>query len=59
MMILKEMIEEKSKDKQVFFVYEETHMKEKRLESITEKSDNAIIIASYTFSTAANICEFT
>ena len=26
-------------------------MKEKRLDAITEKSDNAIIIASYTFST--------
>ena len=56
-MILKEMIEEKSKDKQVFFVYGgvEAHEREK-IRAITEKSDNAIIIASYgTFSTGINI----
>ena len=56
-MILKEMIEERSKDKQVFFVYGgvEAHEREK-IRAITEKSDNAIIIASYgTFSTGINI----
>tara|TARA_R100000027_G_C2234000_1_gene90011 strand:- start:563 stop:1117 length:555 start_codon:yes stop_codon:yes gene_type:complete len=56
-MILKQMIEEKSKDKQVFFVYGgvEAHEREK-IRAITEKSDNAIIIASYgTFSTGINI----
>ena len=56
-MILKQLIEEKNKDKQVFFVYGgvEAHEREK-IRAITEKSDNAIIIASYgTFSTGINI----
>ena len=56
-MILKEMIEEKSKDKQVFFVYGGVEANEReKIRAITEKSDNAIIIASYgTFSTGINI----
>ena len=56
-MILKQMIEEKNKDKKVFFVYGgvEAHERES-IREITEKSDNAIIIASYgTFSTGINI----
>ena len=56
-MILKQMIEEKSKDKQVFFVYGGVEANEReKIRAITEKSDNAIIIASYgTFSTGINI----
>jgi len=56
-MILKQLIEEKNKDKKVFFVYGgvEAHERES-IREITEKSDNAIIIASYgTFSTGINI----
>ena len=56
-MLLKDLIESKNKDKQVFFVYGgvDTHEREK-IRAITEQSDNAIIIASYgTFSTGINI----
>jgi len=51
------MIKDKATDKQVFYVHGgiETDEREK-IRSITEKSDNAIIIASYgTFSTGINI----
>ena len=54
---LHEMIQKKAADKQVFFVYGgiETDDREK-IREITEKSDNAIIVASYgTFSTGINI----
>ena len=46
------MIEDKS-DKNVFYVHGgvETDDRENIREIITEKSDNAIIVASYTFST--------
>ena len=56
-MILKQLIEEKNKDKQVFFVYGGVEANEReKIRAITEKSDNAIIIASYgTFSTGINI----
>jgi superfamily II DNA or RNA helicase len=56
-MILKQMIEEKNKDKQVFFVYGGVEALEReKIRAITEKSDNAIIVASYgTFSTGINI----
>jgi len=55
--ILKQLIEDKADDKKVFFVHGgvETEEREK-IRFITEKSDNAIIIASYgTFSTGINI----
>ena len=45
--ILKQLIEEKSKDKQVFFVYGGVEAEEREKITLTEKSDNAIIIASY------------
>ena len=56
-MLLKQMIENKAKNKQVFFVYGGVEAEEReRIREITEKSDNAIIIASYgTFSTGINI----
>jgi superfamily II DNA or RNA helicase len=54
---LLEMIQEKATDKNVFYVHGgvETDEREK-IREITEKSDNAIIVASYgTFSTGINI----
>jgi superfamily II DNA or RNA helicase len=56
-MILKKMVEEKAEDKKVFFIYGGIDADEReRVREITEKSDNAIIIASYgTFSTGINI----
>ena len=56
-MLLKQMIEKKAKSKQVFFVYGGVEAEEReKIRAITEKSDNAIIIASYgTFSTGINI----
>ena len=54
---LHEQIKLKAEDKQVFYVYGgvETDEREK-IREITEKSDNAIIVASYgTFSTGINI----
>jgi hypothetical protein len=56
-MILKELIEEKAENKKVFFVYGGVEAEEReKIRFITEKSDNAIIIASYgTFSTGINI----
>ena len=56
-MLLKQMIENKAKNKQVFFVYGGVEAEEReKIREITEKSDNAIIIASYgTFSTGINI----
>ena len=55
--ILKQMIEEKAEGKKIFYVYGGVEADEReRIRSITEKSDNAIIIASYgTFSTGINI----
>jgi len=55
--ILKQLIEDKAKDKKVFFVYGGVEAEEReKIRFITEKSDNAIIIASYgTFSTGINI----
>ena len=56
-MILKTLIEEKAENKKVFFVYGGVEAEEReKIRFITEKSDNAIIIASYgTFSTGINI----
>ena len=56
-MILKKMVEEKAEDKKVFFIYGGIDADEReRVREITEKSDIAIIIASYgTFSTGINI----
>jgi len=56
-MILKELIENKAENKKVFFVYGGVEADEREnIRAITEKSDNAIIIASYgTFSTGINI----
>ncbi len=56
-MILKQMILDKNKDKQIFFVYGGVEAEEReKIREITEKSDNAIIVASYgTFSTGINI----
>jgi len=56
-MILKQMILDKNKDKQIFFVYGGVVAKEREtIREITEQSDNAIIVASYgTFSTGINI----
>jgi len=55
--LLKQMIEEKAKDKQVFFVYGGVEANDREtIREITEKSDNTIIVASYgTFSTGINI----
>jgi len=55
--ILKELIESKSNDKKIFYVHGGVEAEEReRIRAITEKSDNAIIIASYgTFSTGINI----
>jgi len=55
--ILKELIEKKAEDKKVFYVHGgvEADIRE-NIRAITEKSNNAIIIASYgTFSTGINI----
>ena len=55
--VLYESIRERSTDKQVFYVHGgvDTEQREK-IREITEKSDNAIIVASYgTFSTGINI----
>tara|TARA_R110000822_G_scaffold114913_1_gene246641 strand:- start:1027 stop:2538 length:1512 start_codon:yes stop_codon:yes gene_type:complete len=56
-MLLKQLIEEKADDKKVFFVYGGVEAEEReKIRFITEKSDGAIIIASYgTFSTGINI----
>ena len=56
-MILKQLIEEKNYGKQVFFVYGGVEAEEReKIRALTEKSNNAIIIASYgTFSTGINI----
>jgi superfamily II DNA or RNA helicase len=55
--ILKDLIEKKSEDKKIFFVHGGVEAEEReKIRFITEKSDNAIIIASYgTFSTGINI----
>jgi len=55
--ILKKLIQEKAKDKKVFYVHGGVEADEReKIREITEKSDNAIIIASYgTFSTGINI----
>jgi type I site-specific restriction endonuclease len=55
--ILKQLIENKAEDKKIFFVYGGVEAEEReKIRFITEKSDNAIIIASYgTFSTGINI----
>ena len=54
---LRELIAEKAKDKKVFYVHGGVDTDEREyIRQITEKSDNAIIIASYgTFSTGINI----
>ena len=54
---LKRLIEEKAEGKQVFYVHGGVATDEReQIRAITEKSDNAIIIASYgTFSTGINI----
>jgi len=56
-MLLKQLIEEKADDKKVFFVYGGVEAEEReKIRFITEKSEGAIIIASYgTFSTGINI----
>ena len=55
--ILKELIENKADGKQIFYVHGGVEAEEReKIRAITEKSDNAIIIASYgTFSTGINI----
>jgi superfamily II DNA or RNA helicase len=55
--ILKNLIEDKAKDKKIFYVHGGIEAEEReKIRFITEKSDNAIIIASYgTFSTGINI----
>lgn len=55
--ILKQLIENKAEDRKIFFVYGGVEAEEReKIRFITEKSDNAIIIASYgTFSTGINI----
>jgi superfamily II DNA or RNA helicase len=55
--ILKQLIEDKAQDKKVFYVHGGVEADEReKIRFITEKSDNAIIIASYgTFSTGINI----
>jgi len=54
---LKQLIDEKAENRKVFFVHGGVEADEREsIRSITEKSDNAIIIASYgTFSTGINI----
>ena len=54
---LKEMIEEKADDKKIFYVHGGIEAEEReKIRFITEKSDNAIIVASFgTFSTGINI----
>ena len=56
-MLLKQLIEDKADDKKVFFVYGGVEAEEReKIRFITEKSEGAIIIASYgTFSTGINI----
>ena len=56
-MLLKQLIEEKADDKKVFFVYGGVEAEEReKIRFITEKSEGAIIVASYgTFSTGINI----
>ena len=55
--ILKELIEEKAEKHNIFYVHGGVEADEReKIRAITEKSDNAIIIASYgTFSTGINI----
>ena len=55
--ILKGLIEDKAQDRKVFYVHGGVEPDEREnIRAITEKSDNAIIIASYgTFSTGINI----
>jgi len=55
--ILHELIEEKAKDRKVFFVFGGTDVLDREeVRHITEKETNAIIVASYgTFSTGINI----
>jgi len=55
--ILKKLIEDKAENKKVFYVHGGVEADEREnIRAITEKSDNAIIIASYgTFSTGINI----
>src|SRR6056300_1088760 len=55
--IFKKLIEDKADDKKVFFVYGGVEAEEReKIRFITEKSEGAIIIASYgTFSTGINI----
>jgi superfamily II DNA or RNA helicase len=55
--LLKQLIEEKADDKKVFFVYGGVEAEEReKIRFITEKSEGAIVIASYgTFSTGINI----
>ena len=55
--ILKGLIEDKAQDRKVFYVHGGVEADEREnIRAITEKSDNAIIIASYgTFSTGINI----
>jgi superfamily II DNA or RNA helicase len=55
--ILKQLIEDKAEDRKIFFVHGGVEAEEReKIRFITEKSDNAIIIASYgTFSTGINI----
>jgi len=55
--ILKDLIEEKAQNRKVFFVHGGVEADEREaIRAITEKSDNAIIVASYgTFSTGINI----
>ena len=54
---LYDLIKDKAKDREVFFVYGGVDAEAReRVREITEKSDNAIIVASYgTFSTGINI----
>ena len=56
-MLLKQLIEEKADEKKVFFVYGGVEAEEReKIRFITEKSEGAIIVASYgTFSTGINI----
>ena len=55
--VLKQLIEDKQENRKVFFVYGGVDADEReKIRAITEKSDNAIIVASYaTFSTGINI----
>jgi len=56
-LLLKDLIEQKADNRKVFFVYGGVEAEEReKVRFITEKSENAIIIASYgTFSTGINI----